>query len=205
MLRQNPLAMCSTAAALGCRMQAPEFADGPMPMPKEPVMQVSRADFARLLSGRAQHLLERMADEIERDEAKSALGRLLADEIANEHDAEAEAIRTAMHWAPAVVAGNTTEAELVRRFDGIISPELMSAAVASYRDILCSVARRWAGAIANGHATEVAVVDELGMPAEVVSAAVAEYKRAYGKAALAKAAEEAERAAWTFLSVLTRK
>lgn len=75
-------------------MQTPQSADGPMLMPKEPVMQVSRADFARLLSGRAQHLLERMADEIERDEAKSALGRLLADEIANEHDGEAEAVRT---------------------------------------------------------------------------------------------------------------
>jgi hypothetical protein len=186
-------------------MQTPESADGPMLMPQEPIMQVSRADFARLLSRRAQHLLERMTDEIEQHEAKSALGRLLADEIANEHGAEAEAIHTAMHWAPAVVAGNITEAELVRRFDGIISPELMSAAVASYREILCSVARRWAGAIANGHATEVAVVDELGVPAEVVSAAVAEYKRAYGKAALAKAAEQAEKAAWMFLSVVSRK
>jgi hypothetical protein len=129
------------------------------------------------------------------------LGRLLADAIAGERGAEAEA----MHWAPAVVAGNTTEAELLRRFDGIISSELMSAAVASYREVLCGVARRWAGAIANGHATEVAVVDELGMPAEVVSAAVAEYKTAYGRAALAKAAEEAEKAAWTFRSVVERK
>jgi hypothetical protein len=168
-------------------------------------MQVSRADFARLLSRRAQHLLERMADEIERDEAESPLRRQLADAISSEHGAEAEAIHTAMHWAPAVVAGNITEAELVRRFDGIVSPELMSAAVASYREILCSVARRWAGAIANGHATELAVVDELGMPAEIVSAAVADYKKACGKAALAKAAEEAEKAAWTFLSVVNRK
>jgi hypothetical protein len=174
-------------------------------MPQEPIMQVSRADFARLLSRRAQHLLERMADEIERDEAESPLGRQLADAISSEYGAEAEAIHTAMHWAPAVVARTITEAELVRRFDGIVSPELMSAAVASYREILCSVARRWAGAIANGHATELAVVDELGMPAEIVSAAVAEYKKACGKAALAKAAEEAEKAAWTFLSVVNRK
>jgi hypothetical protein len=197
--------MCRTAAAPGCRVQTPQSADGPILMPQEPIMQVSRADFARLLSRRAQHLLERMADEIERDEAESPLRRQLADAISSEHGAEAEAIHTAMHWAPAVVAGNITEAELVRRFDGIVSPELMSAAVASYREILCSVARRWAGAIANGHATELAVVDELGMPAEIVSAAVAEYKKACGKAALAKAAEEAEKAAWTFLSVVNRK
>jgi hypothetical protein len=146
-----------------------------------------------------------MAEEIERDEARSALGRLLADAVSSEHGAEAEAIHTAMHWAPAIVAGNITEAELVRRLDGMVPPELISDAVASYRNILCSVARRWAGAIANGYATEVAVVDELGMPAEVVSAAVAEYKRAYGKAALAKAAEEAEKAAWTFRSVVNQK
>jgi len=204
MLRQNQLAICSIPAAPGSRAQSPEPADRPTLMPEEPLIQVSRTDFARLLSRRAQHLLERMADEIEWDEARSALGRQLADAIASERGADVEAIGSAMHWAPAVVAGNTTEAELVRRSDGIISLELMSAAVASYREILGSVARRWAGAIANGHATEVAVVDELGIPAEVVSAAVTEYKRAYGRAALARAAEEAEKAAWTFRSVVDR-
>jgi hypothetical protein len=111
----------------------------------------------------------------------------------------------AMHWAPAVVVGNVTENELIRRLDGIVSLELLAVAVANYREILCNVARRWAGAIANGCATEVAVVDELGMPADVVSAAVAEYKRAYGRVALANAAEKAERAAWTFRAVVTRK
>jgi hypothetical protein len=66
MLRQNQLAMSSTPA------QSPECADGPMFMRKE-------LFFATLLSRRAQHLLERMAGEIEQDEGKSALGRLLAD------------------------------------------------------------------------------------------------------------------------------
>ena len=176
-----------------------------MLMAKEPFMQVSRADFAGLLLRRAQHLLEQMAGDIERDEAKSALGRLLAEAIASERGAEAEAIHTAMHWAPAVVAGNITEAELVRRLEGIVSPELMCAAVANYREILCSVARRWASAIANGYATEVTIVEELGIPADIVQAAVTEQKRASGRMALAKAAEEAEKAASTFRSVVDRK
>jgi hypothetical protein len=176
-----------------------------MLMPKEPFMQVSRADFAGLLLRRAQHLLEQMAGDIERDEAKSALGRLLAEAIAGERGAEAEAIHTAMHWAPAVVAGNITEAELVRRLEGIVSPELMCAAVANYREILRTVARRWASAIANGHATEATIVEELGIPPDIVQAAVAEQKRASGRTALAKAAEEAEKAAWTFRSVVDRK
>jgi hypothetical protein len=131
-----------------------------------------------------------MAGEIERDEEQSVLGRLLADAIAARRGAEAEAIHTAMHWAPAVVAGNITEPKLVFRLDGIISPELVAAAVASYREILCNVARRWAAAIANGYATEVAVVEELGIPANIVSAAVNEYKRAYGHTGLAKSARK---------------
>src|SRR5215211_1941798 len=204
-LCQNQLTISGPPAVLDCRPQWPEFADGPMLMPKEPFMQVSRADFAGLLLRRAQHLLEQMAGEIERDEAKSALGRLMAEAIAGERGAEAEAIHTAMHWAPAVVAGNITEAELVRRLDGIASPELICAAVRNYREVLCRVARRWAGAIANGYATEVTVVQELGMPADVANAAVAEHKRAHGSMALAKATEQAEKAAWTFRSVVDRK
>jgi len=38
-----------------------------------------------------------------------------------------------------------------------------------------------------------------------VQAAVTEQKRASGRMALAKAAEEAEKAAWTFRSVVDRK
>src|SRR5215211_4344514 len=183
-LCQNQLTISGPPAVLDCRPQWPEFADGPMLMAKEPFMQVSRADFAGVLLRRAQHLLE---------------------EIAGERGAEAEAIHTAMHWAPAVVAGNITEAELVGRLEGIVSPELMCAAVANYREILCSVARRWAGAIANGYATEVTIVEELGIPADIVQAAVTEQKTASGRMALAKAAEEAEKAAWTFRSVVDRK
>lgn len=176
-----------------------------MLMRKEPLVQVSRDDFAGLLSRRAQTLLERMAGEIEQDEAKSDLGRLLADAIAAGHRAEAEAIHTAMHWAPAVVAENITEAELVRGLDGIISPELVAAAVASYREILSNVARRWAGEIANGYATEAAVTGELGIPADVVSAAVTDYNRVHAKTALTEAAEKVERLAETFRAVVTRK
>jgi len=128
-----------------------------------------------------------MAREIEGDEAKSALGRLLALTIAAGDCAEADAIQTAMHWAPAVVAGNITEGELVRKLDWIVWPELMAAAVANYREILGNVARRWASAIVNGYATQKTVVEELGIPADVVSATVTEYERAYG---IAKAAHD---------------
>jgi len=121
-----------------------------------------------------------MAREIEGDEAKSALSRLLAHTIAAGYCEEAEAIQTAMHWAPAVVAGTVTERELVRRLGGTVWAELMAAAVANYREILCNTSRRWAGAIVNGYAAEKAVIEELGLPADVVSAAVNEYKRAYG-------------------------
>jgi hypothetical protein len=110
-----------------------------------------------------------------------------------------------MHWAPAVVDGNITEAELVRGLDGIVSHELMASAVANYREILCNVARRWAGAIANDDVTEVAVIEELGIPAEVVSAAIAEYKRIYAEIEVTKAAEKAEQLAETFRAVVTRK
>jgi hypothetical protein len=175
-----------------------------MLMRKEPLVQVSRDDFAGLLSRRAQTLLERMAGEIEQDEGKSALGRLLADAIAEGRGVEAEAIHTAMHWAPAVVAENITEAELVRGLDGIISPELVAAAVASYREILRNVARRWAGEIANGYATEAAVTGELGIPADVVSAAVTDYNRVHAKTALTEAVEKVERLAETFRAVVSR-
>src|SRR5215211_8942289 len=182
-----------------------EDADKEMLLGTEPLLQRTQADLACVLWRRAQNLLERMAFEIESDEAKSSLGRLMADAIDAKRGAEAEAIHTAMHWAPAVVAGNITEAELVRRLEGIVSPELMCAAVANYREILRTVARRWAGAIANGYATEVTIVEELGIPADIVQAAVTEQKRASGRMALAKAAEEAEKAASTFRSVVDRK
>jgi hypothetical protein len=149
-------------------------------MRNEPVVHVSRDDFAGLLSCRANQLLERMAREIELDEEKSALSRLLAHVVAAGNCEEAEAIHTAMHWAPAVVAENITERELVRRLDGSVSAQLMAAAVANFREILCSTARRWAGAIVNGYAAEKTVVEELGMPTDVVSATINEYKRAYG-------------------------
>ena len=149
-------------------------------MRNEPMFHVSRDDFAGLLSCRANQLLERMAREIELDEEKSALSRLLAHTVAAGNCEEAEAIHTAMHWAPAVVAGNITERELVRRLDGVVWAELMAAAVANYREILCNTAQRWAGAIVNGYASERTVVEELGMPADVVSATVNEYKQAYG-------------------------
>src|SRR5829696_727411 len=180
-------------------------ADKEMPLCTEPLLQRRQVDFAGVLWRRAQNLVERMAFEIESEEAKSSLGRLMADAIDAQLGAEAEAIHTAMHWAPAVVAGNITEAELVRRLDGIASPELICAAVRNYREILCNVARKWAGAIANGFATEVTVVQDLGMPADVVNAAVAEHKRAYGSMALANATEQAEKAARAFRSVVTRK
>jgi hypothetical protein len=121
-----------------------------------------------------------MAREIEGDEAKSALSRLLALTTAAGNCAEAEAIQMAMHWAPAVVAGTITERELVRRFKGMVWPELVAAAVANYREILCNTVRRWASAIVNGYATEKTVVEELGVPANVVSATINEYERAYG-------------------------
>jgi hypothetical protein len=146
----------------------------------ESLLNQQREDFASLLSRRAHPLLERMAREIEGDEAKSALSRLLALTTAAGDCAEAEAIQTAMHWAPAVVAGNITERELMRRLDWVVWPELMAAAVANYREILCNTARRWAGAILNGYATEKTVVEELGIPPDIVSATVNEYKRAYG-------------------------
>jgi hypothetical protein len=145
----------------------------------EPLLHQSGDDFAGLLSGRAHQLLERMAREIEQDEENSALSRLLAHTIAAGNCEEAQAIHTAMHWAPAVVAENISERELVG-IDGMVWPELVAAAVANYREILCNTARRWAGAIVNGYATERTVVEELGMPADVVSATVNEYKRAYG-------------------------
>lgn len=176
-----------------------------MDMRKEPFVEVSRGDFAALLSRRAQSLLERIAGEIERDEQESALWGLMADAIAAGDGAAAEAVRMAMHWAPAVVVGNVTETELIRRVDGIVSPKLLAAAVANYREVLRNVVQRWAGAIADGYATEVAIVEELGIPADVVSAAVAEYRRAHGSIALAKAAEKAERAASVFRAVVTRK
>jgi hypothetical protein len=67
------------------------------------------------------------------------------------------------------------------------------------------VAQRWAGAIANGYVTEETVVEELGMPADVVSAAVATYKRVCAERALTEAADKAEQLAETFRSVVTRK
>lgn len=146
----------------------------------EPLLNQQREDFASLLSCRARPILERMAREIEGDEAKSALSRLLALTTAAGDCAEAEAIQAAMHWAPAVVAGNITERELVRRLDWVVWPELTAAAVANYREILCKTARRWAGAIVNGYATEKTIVEELGVPADVVRATVNEYERAYG-------------------------
>jgi hypothetical protein len=157
------------------------------------------------LPHRAQQLLGQMAGEIERHEGKSALGRLLADAIAAGRGAEAHAIHTAMHWAPAVVDGKITEAELVRGLDGFVSHELMATAVAGYREILCNVAQRWAGAIANGYVTEETVVEELGMPADVVSAAVTKYKRVCAEIALTEAADKAEQLVETFRSVVTRK
>jgi hypothetical protein len=75
---------------------------------------------------------------------------------------------------------NITERELVRRFNGMVWPELVAAAVANYREILCNTVRRWAGAIVNGYATEKTIVEELGVPANVVSATIDEYERAYG-------------------------
>ena len=147
----------------------------------KPSVQVRPDDFAGLLSSRANNLLERMAREIEEDEAKSALSRLLAYASAAGNFAEAEAIQTAMHWAPAVVAGDISESELVHRLDCVVWPELMAAAVANYRDILCNTARRWAGAIVNGHAVDKSVVEQLGVPADVVGATVNAYERAYGR------------------------
>jgi hypothetical protein len=149
-------------------------------MRNEPLVDQSQDDFAGLLSCRAHQLLERMAREIEGDEAKSSLSRLLALTTAAGNCVEAEAIQMAMHWAPAVVAGNITERELVRRSDGMVWPELMAAAVANYREILCNTVRRWAGAIVSGYATEKTVVEELGVPASVVSATINEYERVYG-------------------------
>jgi hypothetical protein len=149
-------------------------------MRNECLTEQSQHDFADLLSCRAHQLLERMAREIEGDETKSALGRLFALTTAAGDYAEAKAIQMAMHWAPAVVAGKISERELMRRLDWVVWPELMAAAVANYREILCNTARRWAGAIVNGYATEKTFVEELGIPADVVSETIAEYGRAHG-------------------------
>jgi uncharacterized membrane protein len=81
----------------------------------------------------------------------------------------------------------------------------MASAVANYREILCNVERRWVGAIANGDVTEAAVIEELGIPAELVNDAVAEYKRVYAEIEVTKAAEKAEQLAETFRAVVTRK
>ena len=158
------------------------------------------------LPNSAEHLLDQMAGEIEWHEGKSALGRLLADAIAAGHGAEADAIHTAMHWAPAVVdeeklTGSLTSAHLI----GSYRADLIATAVAAYREILCKVAQRWAGAVENGYVTEETVVEELGMPADVVSAAVTKHKRVCAEKALTEAADEAEQLAETFRSVVTRK
>jgi hypothetical protein len=91
-----------------------------------------------------------------------------------------------MHWAPAIVAGNITQRELVRRLGWLVWPELMTAAVANYREILGNVARRWASAIVIGCTTQRTVIEELGMPPELVSSTVPEYERAHGIARKAR-------------------
>jgi hypothetical protein len=177
----SDMGACSLRSSPDARRLTPIHVGADDTDANEPLVQVPRDDFACLLSCRANKLLERMAREIEEHEAKSALSRLLAHTIAAGHSAEAEAIQTAMHWAPAVVAGDITERELVRRLDWIVWPELMAAAVANYREILCNMARRWAGAIVNGHAVEKSVIEHLGVPADVVGATVNAYERAYGR------------------------
>jgi len=75
-------------------------------MHNEPLAHASQEDFVGLLSCRAHQLVERMVDESEVDEGKSALSRLLALTTAAGDGAEAEAIQ--MATPPAVVAGNIT-------------------------------------------------------------------------------------------------
>jgi hypothetical protein len=161
-------------------------ADRTQVVDRDPRMVEISYDSAGLPSCRAHQLLERMAREIEGDEAESPLGRLLALSSAAGDCAEADAIKAAMHWAPAIVAGNLTQRELVRRLGWIVWPELMTAAVANYREILGNVAPRWASAIVNGCATQRTVIEELGMPPELVSSTVTAYERAYGIARKAR-------------------